>query len=167
MTILEEIQKVEERRQRLFQGGGAEAIERQHKRRNKLFAREQLSLLFDPGTFQEEELWIKAIRTGFDIDERELAADAVVTGIGKVHGRPTYAYIHDFTVLGAAQSLGQSHKVTRVMEKAREAMIPYVGLIDSGGVKNLCLGGGSMLNCTVNSLILHQRAFENIHLFPA
>ncbi|MFC1982071.1 acyl-CoA carboxylase subunit beta [Chloroflexota bacterium] len=135
MALMEKRQKVEEKRQRLLQGGGAEAIERQHTRRNKLFAREQLSLLFDPETFQEENLWIKPIRTGFDVDERELPADAVVTGIGKIDGRPVYGYIHDFTVLGGAQSLGQTSKVTRVMEKAREYMIPYVGVVDSGGVK--------------------------------
>ncbi len=134
MAMLDEVQKVEERRQRLLQGGGAKAFERQHEL-GKLTARERLELLFDPGTFQEEELWIKPIRTGFSIDERELPADAVITGIGKVHGRPVYAYAHDFTVLGGAQSLGMKHKVTRVMEKARSAMIPYIGMIDSGGIK--------------------------------
>ncbi len=134
MSVEELIKKVEKKRQRYHQGGGPQAIERQHSL-GKLTARERLALLYDPGTFQEENLFIKPIRTGFDIDERELPGDAVIIGIGKVHGRPVYSYIHDFTVLGAAQSLGQSHKTTRVMEKAAEAGIPYVGMIDSGGVK--------------------------------
>lgn len=34
-------------------------------------------------------------------------------------------------------------------------------------VTNLCLGGGSFLNCTVNSRILRESKFKNIHLFPA
>ncbi|MFC1940675.1 acyl-CoA carboxylase subunit beta [Chloroflexota bacterium] len=134
MTIEELIEKVEKKRQRYYQGGGPEAIERQHSL-GKLTARERLALLYDPGTFQEENLFIRPIRTGFDVDQRELPGDAVITGFGKVHGRSVYSYIHDFTVLGAAQSLGQSHKVTRVMEKAAEAGVPYVGMIDSGGVK--------------------------------
>ena len=134
MNVQELIEKVEKKRQRYYQGGGAEAIERQHSL-GKLTARERLALLYDPGTFQEENLFIKPIRTGFDIDERELPGDAVVIGIGKVHGRPVYSYIHDFTVLGGAMSLGQQHKVTRVMDKAAEAGIPYVGMIDSGGIK--------------------------------
>lgn len=134
MTIQELLDKVEKKRQRYYQGGGKQAIERQHSLK-KLTARERLALLYDPGTFQEENLFIKPIRTGFDIDERELPGDAVVIGMGKVNGRPVYSYIHDFTVLGGAMSMGQSHKVTRVMEKAAEAGIPYVGMIDSGGVK--------------------------------
>jgi acetyl-CoA carboxylase carboxyltransferase component len=134
VTIQELIERVEKKRRRYHQGGGPQAIEKQHSL-GKLTARERLSLLYDPGTFQEENLFIKPIRTGFDIDERELPADAVIIGIGKVNGRPVYSYIHDFTVLGGAMSTGQNHKVTRVMEKAAEAGIPYVGMIDSGGVK--------------------------------
>ncbi len=134
MTIQELLAKVEQKRKRYQEGGGGDAIKRQHSL-GKLTARERLALLFDPGTFQEEDLFIKPIRTGFDVDDRELPADAVITGVGLVNGRPTYSYIHDFTVLGGTMSLGQLHKVTRVMEKAAEAGIPYVGMIDSGGIK--------------------------------
>jgi carbamoyltransferase len=47
-----------------------------------------------------------------------------------------------------------------------QAVLQCINNIDSKGVKNLCLGGGSMLNCVTNSLILNQTKFENIHLFP-
>jgi len=46
------------------------------------------------------------------------------------------------------------------------AILQCINNIDSIGVKNLCLGGGSMLNCTTNSLILHNSKFDNLHLFP-
>jgi carbamoyltransferase len=46
------------------------------------------------------------------------------------------------------------------------AILKCVNDIDSQGVKNICLGGGSMLNCVTNSLILQQTQFENVHLFP-
>lgn len=39
--------------------------------------------------------------------------------------------------------------------------------IDSGGCPNLCLSGGSLLNCNANSAILVQGKFPNLHLFPA
>ena len=42
---------------------------------------------------------------------------------------------HDFTVVGGTMSSGQDHKVTRLMEMAMEARAPYVGIIDSGGVR--------------------------------
>lgn len=49
----------------------------------------------------------------------------------------------------------------------QEAILSCVKSIDSGSVKNLCLSGGSMLNCTANSLLLKESQFDNIHLFPA
>ncbi|MEE8471601.1 MAG: acyl-CoA carboxylase subunit beta [Dehalococcoidia bacterium] len=134
MTMQDNLREVEERRQKLRGGGGPAAIDNQH-RLGKLTARERLALLFDPGTFQELDLWIKPIRTGFDVDDRELPADGVVTGFGEVQGRPIYAYLHDFTVLSGVQSVGQQHKVTKVMERAVAHGVPYVGIVDSGGIK--------------------------------
>lgn len=134
MTGEEKLLQVEERRERLLGGGGEQETSKQHKL-GKLTARERLEKLFDPGTFQELNLWIRPVRTGFDVDERELPGDAVITGSGLVNGRPVYAYIHDFTVLGGTQSLGQAHKVAQVMEKALAARVPCLGMIDSGGVK--------------------------------
>jgi len=46
------------------------------------------------------------------------------------------------------------------------AVLQCVNNIDSGEVKNLCLSGGSMLNCTANSLVFQQGKFENVFLFP-
>jgi len=46
------------------------------------------------------------------------------------------------------------------------AILRCLTQIDSGEVKNLCLSGGSMLNCVVNSLVLQQGKFKNLHLFP-
>ena len=128
---LTEIQKT---REHILQGGGKGQIDKQHQR-GKLTARERIEKFFDPGTFQEIDLWIRSLKTGFDIDSKEAPADGVITGFGKVGGRPVCAYAHDYTVLGGAMSIGQNHKVTRLMERASEAMVPCVGMIDSGGIK--------------------------------
>jgi carbamoyltransferase len=47
-----------------------------------------------------------------------------------------------------------------------DAIIKCVNDIESGSVKNICLGGGSMLNCCTNSLVLKNSKFENVSLFP-
>ena len=125
---------VQEKRNQLLQGGGDKEIEKQHKQ-GKLTARQRLELLLDPGTFQEIELWIKPIKTGFNIDQKVLAGDAVITGFGQINGRNVYAYSHDFTVVGGSMSSGQDHKVTRLIEMAMEAGLPYIGIVDSGGVR--------------------------------
>jgi len=132
--MIDKIKAIEDRRRYLLQGGGTKEVDRQHQQ-GKLTSRERLARLFDEGTFQEIDLWIRPIKTGFDIDERDLPGDAVITGFGKIHGRTIYAYIHDFTVVGGTMSSGQDHKVTRLMEMAMEARAPYVGIVDSGGVR--------------------------------
>jgi len=130
--MLDRIKELEERRRNLLQGGGAKGVDRQHQM-GKLTARERIDKLFDKGTFQEIDLWIRPIKTGFDIDERELPADAVVTGVGRIDNRPVYVYGHDFTVVGGTFSAGLAHKVTNIMERARETGLPCIGVVDSGG----------------------------------
>jgi carbamoyltransferase len=48
-----------------------------------------------------------------------------------------------------------------------EAIIESLERIPDDGCNNLCLGGGSFLNCNVNRLIRERTRFKNVHLFPA
>ncbi len=130
--MLSKIKGVEERRNRLSKGGPHSEIDRQHQM-GKITARERIEKLFDSGTFEEFDLWIRPVKTGFDIDDRELPGDAVITGIGKIHGRPVFAFAHDFTIAGGTFGTAFHHKVTRLMEMALERRIPYIQIIDSGG----------------------------------
>jgi acetyl-CoA carboxylase carboxyltransferase component len=59
--------------------------------------------------------------------------DGVITGYGKIDGRLVFLYSQDFTVLGG--SVGQVHgqKIVSVIQMARRAGAPVVGLIDSSG----------------------------------
>ncbi|MFC2022405.1 acyl-CoA carboxylase subunit beta [Chloroflexota bacterium] len=132
MNMLDKIKAMEERRKNLLQGGGEKAVDRQHQM-GKLTIRERLDRLFDKGTFQEIDLWARPIKTGFDIDDRELPGDAVVTGVGRINNRPVYVYGHDFTVMGGTFGAALRHKVVRVMEMAREQGLPCIGVVDSGG----------------------------------
>ncbi len=133
-TAKEIVSKLEENRNRLLPGGDKTAIDKQHSR-GKLTAWERIQKLFDPGTFHEIGLWAQPMKTGFDIDERELPRDSVIIGYGKVDGRYTYAYAHDFTVLAGTQSTIQNSKVARAMEQAMEEGIPLVGMVDSGAIR--------------------------------
>jgi methylmalonyl-CoA decarboxylase subunit alpha len=130
--MLKKIQEIEDKRKRLLQMGGPKAVESQHKA-GKLTARERVERLVDPGTFQELNLWIRSLKTGFDVDKRELPGDAIVTGFAKINGRPVYVISEDLTVLGGTFGMGFHHKITRIMQMAVEHGVPYVQLIDSGG----------------------------------
>ncbi len=132
--ILEMIQDIEQQRERYRAGGGPTYTEKQRKA-GKLTARERVDRFFDPGTFHELELWAEPLRTGFEIDERFIPADAVVIGYGKVDGRTVMVYAHDYTVLTGTQAVVQHAKVTKVMETAVKMGVPYVGIVDCAGIR--------------------------------
>jgi len=69
------------------------------------------------------------------MDRAQAPGEGVVTGCGLVDGRLVYAFAQDFTVMGGA--LGEMHadKICRVMDLARSAGVPFVGLNDSGGAR--------------------------------
>jgi len=128
------LEELAQRRASLTQGGGPAQIEKQHQR-GKLTARERIEKLLDPGSFVELDLWAKSRPTGFDIDERELPADGVITGYGNVYGRQVYVYAQDFTVLGGTMGSTGGKKILKVMRRALDSRVPCVGLVDSGGVR--------------------------------
>jgi acetyl-CoA carboxylase carboxyltransferase component len=128
-TKLDEIQKVKEK---LSLGGGKAAVDKQHAA-GKLTAWERINLLFDAGTFRELDLLAKPFKTGFDIDNRELPRDAIITGYGSINGRTVYASCYDYTVSGGSQGSMQMMKLVKVMEQARKEGLPYVTIIDSTG----------------------------------
>jgi acetyl-CoA carboxylase carboxyltransferase component len=121
-------------KRRARDGGGAERVER-HRSSGKLTARERLEALFDPGTFTEIDPFVVHRVDRFGLADRRIPGDGVVTGWGEVDGRPVCAFAQDATVFGGA--LGEAHamKIVKIMETARKAGVPIVGLNDSGGAR--------------------------------
>ena len=70
-------------------------------------ARERLDHLFDEGTFQEMQLFVKHRSSLFGMDKKDIAADGVITGFGRVNGRTVFAASQDFTSAGG--TLGEMH----------------------------------------------------------
>ncbi|MFB3924809.1 MAG: acyl-CoA carboxylase subunit beta [Syntrophales bacterium] len=128
------IREFEERKTRLMTMGGEPMIKKQHEM-GKLTARERLDILFDKGTFQEVQLFVKHRSTLFGLAGKEINADGVITGFGKVNGRTVFAAAQDFTSAGG--SLGEMHakKIWKVMDMAVDARKPFVALNDSGGAR--------------------------------
>ena len=126
------LQEMLEKKERLKQGGGPQKIQKQHDA-GKLTARERIDLLFDPGTFQEYNIFMKHRCHRFGMENVEAPSEGVVTGYGLVNGRGVFAFAHDFTVLGGAMGEMQGMKVKRIQELALDAGVPLVGLNDSGG----------------------------------
>ena len=95
----------------------------------KLFVRDRLDLLLDPGTeFQED--WLLARSA-----EPETPADGVVTGVGTVLGRPVCVMANDFTVKAGSWGEKTVQKIVRIQEKAARLRIPLVYLVDAAGAR--------------------------------
>jgi propionyl-CoA carboxylase beta chain len=134
IDIYEKINELYEKRREVELGGGDEKIAKQHDK-GKLTARERINLLVDDGTFVELNPFIEHRCNDFGLIEKEGPGDGVVTGFGKVNGRPIYLFSQDFTVFGGA--LGEMHakKIASVMDLAAKNGTPFIGLNDSGGAR--------------------------------
>lgn len=132
--VEDKIKALKDRRNRILAMGGEKAISK-HKEKGKLTARERLDYLFDSGTFREIDMFVEHRCVNFDMAQVDIPADGVVTGHGKIDGRPVFAYAQDFT--SRAGSLGemQAKKICKVMDLALKAGVPFVGLNDSGGAR--------------------------------
>ncbi|XKE56280.1 acyl-CoA carboxylase subunit beta [Sutcliffiella horikoshii] len=134
IDIYEKINELYDKRREVELGGGDDRIDKQHEK-GKLTARERIELLVDEGTFVELNPFIEHRCNDFGLQGKKGPGDGVVTGYGKVNGKPIYLFSQDFTVFGGA--LGEMHakKIANVMDMAAKNGAPIVGLNDSGGAR--------------------------------
>ena len=97
-------------------------------RQNKLFVRERIEFLCDPGTFVEDGLLANALST-------DLPADGVVTGVGEVDGRAVVVVANDPTVKAGSWGARTVEKIVRMTDLALRDNLPVFWLIDSAGAR--------------------------------
>lgn len=125
---------LKELRQKALLAGGQERIDDQHKK-GKLTARERIELLLDPGSFEEIGMFVQHRSTDFGVEKQKYLGDGVVTGHGKIKGRPVAVFSQDFTVFGGSLSEAHAEKICRIIDHALKLGIPVIGLNDSGGAR--------------------------------
>src|SRR6516162_885316 len=130
------VDKLFELEDQLRQGGGPKKIDKQH-REGKLTARERISQLLDRGSmFLEIGLLV-----AYDQYDGQAPAAGIVTGAGKIEGRPAIIVANDATVKAGAWWPETITKILRAQEIAMRNRVPIVYLVDSAGV-NLPLQDG-------------------------
>src|SRR5690625_2184987 len=134
MDIFDKIDELYDKRREVELGGGDERIQKQYER-GKLTARDRINYLLDEDTIVELKPFMEHRTTDFGMDKVEAHGEGVVTGYGKINGRPVYLFAQDFTVFGGA--LGEMHakKIANVMDLAAKSGAPFIGLNDSGGAR--------------------------------
>jgi acetyl-CoA carboxylase carboxyltransferase component len=121
---------------RLEQGGGPDKVRRQHEQR-KLTARERVAALFDTGAG-----WLEiGLLVAYDQYDGQAPAAGVVTGLGRIAGRPVVVVANDATVKAGSWWPETIRKILRAQEIAMRQRLPIVYLVDSAGV-NLPYQGG-------------------------
>ncbi len=134
MSLQERFDELRRRRAQAELAGGDERVRRQHKA-GKRTARERLELLLDPGSFLELDKFVVHQSHDFGMAEQRIPGDGVVTGSGRIHGRPAFVFAQDFTVFGGSLSEAYARKICKVMDLAMKTGAPVIGLNDSGGAR--------------------------------
>lgn len=120
---LEEI--VRRKSETLAMGGEARRT-RQHVQ-GRLDARERLLTLFDPGTFVELGTLVGST------ENPPIPGDALVTGSGRIGGRPALAGAEDVTVLGGTIGSGSADKRYRLCQLAGQERVPLIMMFEGAG----------------------------------
>ena len=126
--LLDQLKRAEQR----ARAGGSPKYHEKNAAEGKLFCRDRLRLLFDAGEdgadFVEDGLLANHLA-------KELPADGVVTGIGRVHGRPVAVMANDSTVKAGSWGERTVEKIIRIQETAGRLRIPLIYLVDSAGAR--------------------------------
>ncbi len=130
----EKLRELREKTEKVMQGGGQKAIDKQHES-GKLTARERILKLLDANSFVEIDAFVEHRCVNFGMEKKSAPGEGVVAGYGTIDGRLVYIFAQDFTVIGG--SLGEMHasKIVKAQEMALRVGAPLIGINDSGGAR--------------------------------
>ncbi|MHC4663445.1 MAG: acyl-CoA carboxylase subunit beta, partial [Planctomycetota bacterium] len=134
MNREEKIKQLQELKVKSQLGGGPKRIEAQHTK-GKMTARERVHALLDPDTFEELDMFVTHQCHDFNMEQQQILTDGVITGFGKIDGRPVCVFSQDFTIFGGSLSGAYAKKICKVMDLAAKNGFPVIGLNDSGGAR--------------------------------
>ncbi len=134
--VRERLERLKALEERARAGGGPEKVEKQHKS-GKLTARERIAKLLD----EQSPFFEIGLLLAHDRYEGRAPAAGVVTGVGRILGRPAVVVANDATVKAGAWWPETIAKILRAQEISMRNRIPIVYLVDSAGV-NLPLQDG-------------------------
>lgn len=117
-------QRIEHARQ-----GGGEKYRARQQAQGKLFVRDRIDRLLDPGSPFLELSPLAAL----DVYDDETPGAGIVTGIGLVSGTQVMIVANDATVKGGSYYPLTVKKHLRAQEIAQENHLPCIYLVDSGG----------------------------------
>jgi 3-methylcrotonyl-CoA carboxylase beta subunit len=113
----------------LVREGGGEKYRKRHEEQGKLFVRERIERLLDPGA---PFLELSAL-AATNMYNNEAPCAGIVTGIGRIANREVMIVANDATVKGGSYFSMTVKKHLRAQQVAEENHLPCLYLVDSGG----------------------------------
>ncbi len=108
--------------------GGQPKYHESNAAKGKMFVRERIAHLVDEGTFVEDGKFA-------NVNAGDLPADGVVTGLGRIDGRPVAIMANDSTVKAGSWGWRTVEKIIRIQEVAQRRRCPLLYLVDSAGAR--------------------------------
>jgi acetyl-CoA carboxylase carboxyltransferase component len=92
---------------------------------------QRLSLLCDEGSLHVIRSEVASDRMG----DKARPGDGVVGAYGRIGGRPVACIAQDATFAGGSVGTQHADTIVRILRRARDARVPVVGFIESGGAR--------------------------------
>jgi len=129
--MVDRLTGIKNEEEKIRQGGGAKAIEAQHKK-NRLTARERIAKLIDAKT----EFFELGLYAAYEMYQEWGGAPSAgtITGLARVSGRQVMIIANDATVKAGAFFPMTAKKVIRAQNIAIENHVPTIYLVDSAGI---------------------------------
>jgi propionyl-CoA carboxylase beta chain len=134
MDFESRLEELNRRHRTAEEAGGAEKTERL-RAAGRMTARERVHTLLDEGTFEEIDKFVVHRCRDFGMDSQHIPGDGVITGHGRIGGRPAFVFAQDFTVFGGSLSEAYAAKICKILDLALKVGAPVIGLNDSGGAR--------------------------------
>jgi propionyl-CoA carboxylase beta chain len=134
MGLKENIERMKELSRLAELAGGEERLKRQ-RQSGRMTARERVEFLLDRGSFVELDKFKTHRITDFEMADKKIPGDGVITGFGTIDGRQVCVFSQDFTVFGGSLSGAYAEKIVKVMDLAMKTGCPVIGLNDGSGAR--------------------------------
>ena len=134
MGLKENLERLQQLTREAEAAGGADRVKKQ-RAGGRMTARERVEFLLDRGSFVELDKFKTHRITDFEMADKKIPGDGVVTGYGTIDGRQVCIFSHDFTVFGGSLSGAFAEKVCKVMDLATKTGCPVIGLNDGSGAR--------------------------------
>lgn len=100
-----------------------------------LSARERITVLLDENSFVEIGANVTRRSTDFNMQEKSVPADGVITGYGLIQNTPVYVYSQDVAAMNGTVGEMHAKKIAHVYELAMKTGVPIIGLLDCAGMR--------------------------------